>query len=151
MHIRSSAHVSGNVDIQSGCVGLHACLRHCQCTSAVPVGLHLAHLYNQYSDSCDDPLASILKGNLALLLSKIIGVSAETADQVIQPLPGGSRTTKLNGLLLSLRELGELRSMMQNTVRRLVPSALSVKGRDEEGSENIDVVSETIREVEALW
>lgn len=40
---------------------------------------------------------------------------------------------------------------MQNTVRRLVPSALSVEGRDEEGSENIDVVSETIREVEALW
>ncbi|WVQ89016.1 hypothetical protein IAS59_002763 [Cryptococcus gattii] len=118
-------------NIQSGCVGLHACLRHCHCTSAVPVGLHLVYLYNQYSNSCDDPLASILKGNLALLLSKIIGVSAETEDQ-------------------SLRELGELRSMMQNTVRRLVPSALSMEGRDEEGTENTDAVSETIREVEAL-
>lgn len=40
--------------------------------------------------------------------------------------------------------------MMQNTVRRLVPSTLSVEGRDEEGSENTDAVSETIREVEAL-
>ncbi|WVQ80829.1 hypothetical protein IAT38_002936 [Cryptococcus sp. DSM 104549] len=136
------------------CVGEHACLRHCQCLSALTLGQHLAKLYSAHLGDDDDPLSSILTGYLALLLSKLAAAtSASTLELIVSPLPGSTRPAKLKGLLASLRELNDLQSMMQKTIKNILPQGVSSEDVAVEASmveDEADKVADAIREVEAL-
>ncbi|KAK8864521.1 hypothetical protein IAR55_001771 [Kwoniella newhampshirensis] len=140
--------------IGANCVGKRACLRRCQCRDAVTLREHLANLYAKYVVDDEDPMSSVLTGYLALLLSKLLAATPTLNEDVLRPLPGFTQKDKLDGLLSSLRELNNLQSIMQKSIKNLLPKGVST---DDVGTmevamveEEADAVDEAIREMEVL-
>nr|XP_031863392.1 uncharacterized protein CI109_001267 [Kwoniella shandongensis]KAA5530464.1 hypothetical protein CI109_001267 [Kwoniella shandongensis] len=152
---KESAEIMSGIRIAGDCVGRHACLRHCHCHNAESLGEHLAKLYAEFVNDDEDPMSSILTGYLALLLSKLLAVSSSSNnDDILKSLPGSSPKEKINGVLSSLRELNSLQSIMQKTIKDILPKGASSEDVGTMEASMVeyeaDVVDEAIREMREL-
>ncbi|WVO16104.1 hypothetical protein L204_103770 [Cryptococcus depauperatus] len=152
---KDAAKLVGSVKMQEDCIARRPCLRRCRCASAEFLGHHLSKLYSRYTVHAEDPLSSILRTNLALLLSNLLGETTLIDDSIIDSLPGELREDKLKGLMRSVRELYTLQSMLQDTFKRLLPQGLVTDGdqsMSEAGDEKEEstVISSAIQNIEGL-